>query len=535
MRIINRAITAAAGFVARRAIATLEKRGTPLQQILTARNVHLHGANGDVPVNEDTALTFSAVFASVRILAETKASLPIKVHEVRPDGTAGPIATQHPVNQLLKYEPTPDHTPLVWKETRQEHVCLWGNTYSELTIDPATGYVNEAYPLDPSKVTPFRNPEDGRIWYRVQSDDRKPERMLDRSQMLHVPGLGDGITGWSVVRMAANTIGIGLKYDGLAGQFAKNGGRDLMVAQHPGKLSDEAYERLKTSIQDKYSMEQANFLLFEGGLNATFARMPLRDAQFLESRKFQTEEIAARWFRLPPHMVGLLDKASYNNIQEQDRYFEKHTMRPWLLRDEQEMERKLLPTSDRGRFVIKHNVDAILRSDIKSRFESHKTAIMTGFQTINEVRQKEDLEPLEGGDRLVLPEAIFGKQLGNQPNENTGEVDARSDERLRALTLQTVEGLLERERVHVTRAAKKPAEFRAKLDDLYEKQSELVCSKLSPVFGETSGPLIAAWVRSRQSELSMLDTNQITDDRLAFDGDAEHLVDQLLGEHHATD
>ena len=528
---INRLISSGARMLVRAGLKQLEKRGTPFDNMLAQRYLamHLNQGPANVKVTEDNALTFAAVFASVRILSESKATLPIKIHERNPDGTAGAEVTQHDLTWRLRNEPTPDHTAFTWKEVRQAHACLWGNSYAEIDFDLRTAVPSEIYPLDPDKVTPFRDDEK-RIAYKVDADDRRPTRILDQSQMLHTPGIGgNGIIGWSVVRLAANTVGVGLQTDNLAAEFFGNGARQTLIAEHPGSLGDVAYERLKNSIANQYSRDQKNFILFEGGLKPHFATMPLREAQFLESRKYQSNEIATRWFRIPETMVGLMDNATLANVTELNRWFERHTLAPWLIRDEQEMERKLLTRSERSRFKIKHNVDALLRSDVATRFAAHKDAIMTGFKTINEVRRHEDLEPLDGGDRLVLPEAIFGKQLGHAPNTD----ETRNDPRLRKLALQTVEGLLERERTHAKRAANKPAaEYRAKIDEFYAKQTTLVTERLAPIFGDR-GELIARWVRSRQALLAASSPGGVASVVEDWTDDAAHLVDQLIGDDDA--
>jgi len=527
-RAISRAVSYGARMLVRAGLNTLEKRGTPFDNMLAQRYLSMHVNQGgtNIKVTEDNALTFAAVFASVRILSESKATLPIKLHERNIDGTPGAEVHQHDLTWRLRNEPTPDHTAFTWKEVRQAHACLWGNSFAEIDFDMATAVPSQIYPLDPDKVTVFRDDEK-RIKYKVDADDRRPMRVLDQSQMLHTPGIGgNGIIGWSVVRLAANTVGIGLQTDNLAAEFFGNGARQMLIAEHPGQLGDTAYTRLKESISDQYSREQKNFILFEGGLKPHFATMPLREAQFLESRKFQSNEIATRWFRIPETMVGLMDNATLANVSELNRWFERHTMAPWLIRDEQEMERKLLTRAERERFRIKHNVDALLRSDVATRFAAHKDAIMTGFKTINEVRHHEDLEPLEGGDRLVLPEAIFGKQEGHLD-------ETRSDPRLRALAMQTVEGLLERERTHAKRAANKPdTEYRSKISEFYDKHADLVRSKLSPIF-DGNGELIERWVRSRQEMLAASSPDGVAGVVGDWHNDAATLVDSLIGEDDA--
>jgi hypothetical protein len=180
-------------------------------------------------------------------------------------------------------------------------------------------------------------------------------------------------------------------------------------------------------------------------------------------------------------MIGLLRRATFSNIEAQDLSYEKHTIRPWLIRHEQEMNRKLFLRSERGRFSVRHYVDDLLRADIKTRYEAYKTAILAGFKSRNEVRQTEHLPPRKGCDELLLPEAIFGKSGGNQkPSKQPSEQNSkRYGRRLLDITAQTVAGLIAREVTHLERAAGKPEQFAESVRSFYEKHSEMLTERLS--------------------------------------------------------
>lgn len=392
-----------------------------MQELLAARSMYLHGGTASkVNVTERTALSLASFFACVKVIAETKASLPIHVYEYSANGR-GRVSKHdarvmlHDVAGLLGTEPNPDQTPMVWSEYRQAQCLCSGNSYTEIVLDNR-GRAASLIPRPWQDVEVFRG-DDGELLYRVQGGQAGSlsPRVLDRSQMLHVPAMGNGIIGWSPIRMHAETLGIALGADRFAATYFGNGVKPSMVLSTPGRLDPNVKKQLEEDLDNRYTNDNAHrALIAEGGVTVTPLSIPMDEAQFLESRIFELQEIA-RIFRVPPHMIGDLSKATFSNIEAQDLSFEKHTIRPWLVRDEQEMNRKLFPRSEWGRFYVRHNVDALLRADVKTRFEAYKTAILCGIRTQNECRALEELDPVEGGDRLLLPEAIFGKS-GGDPN-----------------------------------------------------------------------------------------------------------------------
>jgi HK97 family phage portal protein len=400
--------------------AGLVLRAIPLS---TLRQSGFYGpAGAGVTVNENTAMRFSAVFASIRVIAETRGSLPIHVFERKKSGKRA-LVSQHPVSIALSTQPNDDMTPMVWSETCTAHVLSWGNSPCEIVWGDR-GELVSLIPRHPSLVTPYRN-SNGELMFEVKPESQERPRNLDRSQMIWVPGLGgNGIVGWSPIRLAAESIGIGLGQDQMAAAYFGNKAKPGLVVTAPGSIEDTAYARLKNELDTQYQGSNAfRALLLENGLTAAPLTIPMNEAQFLESREFQGEEIACRWYRLPPHVVGFLRRATFSNIESQDLYFEKHTMRPWLIRFEQEMNRKLFSRNEWGRFYVKHNVDALLRADIKTRYEAYKSAILAGWKNRNEIRDMEDLNPVDGLDDYPLPEAIFGKsaQADGQPKEGTDD------------------------------------------------------------------------------------------------------------------
>jgi len=469
-----------------------------MQDMIAARFTRIRGAGlvAGVEVNEQNALKLSAVYASIRVISETKGSLPIEVFELQAGGKQ--VRTHsHPVAEALNVEPNLDHTPMVWQETRQAHLLSYGNNFTEITWTN-NGDVYAMTPHHPTAVEVFRG-DDNRLKYRITESGGR--RIIDRDDMLHVPGLGgNGIIGWSPIRMAAESIGIGLATEQFAGAYFANGARPSLIVESEGNMEDAEFASFKEEVQNSYSGVNAHkVLLLEGGMKAKSMSIPLNEAQFLESREYQGEEIACRWYRLPPHVVGYLRRATFSNIEQQDLYFEKHTMRPWFVRDEQELLRKLFTRGERSKFKLKTNVNALLRSDIKTRYEAHKTAILAGFKSRNEIRALEDLNPEEGLDEFPLPEAIFGKSANGDtsaaPQKTTdGE---RSDPRLNVMLTRTLTGLIHRELTLVERSASKPdQEYRDKVRDFYDRHKTTVREKLGDV---VSAEQLAGLERSLES------------------------------------
>lgn len=482
------------------AIAQRLLRSTPLDQMLQARAAAIGGINSaaGVTVNETTAMNLAAVFASVRIIAETKASLPFEVFEV----TAGGRKTKtlmHPVAELLCCEPNPEQTPMVFGETLQAHLLTWGNCYAEIVwslgAEPVSLHLHH-----PSRVRPFRG-NSGELLYEIKEQGGSA-RTIDRSRMLHVPGLGgDGIVGWSPVRLAAQSIGIGLATDQMAASYFGNGARPSLVVESAGEMDDETFGRLKHEVESQYSGTNAHkVLVLEGGMSAKQMTIPLNEAQFLESRKFAGEEIASRWFRLPPHVAGYLDRATFSNIDAQDRYFERHTMRPWLIRHEQEINRKLFLRSERRTYYAKHNADALLRADIETRYKAHQTALLSGFLTINEVRALEDMDPVEGGDDVIVAQSIYGQQDPSAPDQVGGVT--RNDPRVGILLTRTLTGLIHRELNTVERHAGKPDDdYRQRISAFYEGHRKTVAERLTGVAEQRQIEAIDAELERHRDDL----------------------------------
>ncbi len=473
------------------------RQETPLEQFARSRGA-LGGrwTRSGVRITEDTALKISAVFCAVRIRSGILSSLPVDVFERRGSGLSDVKVHQHPVAALLQRQPNPAQVPAVFAEQTEAHLALWGNAFAELSFDLRTAEVAAAVNHHPGCVEPFlddadRTPEGWpRLKYRIR--EAAGVRVLDASQVAHVPGFGfNGLVGLSVISLAAESFGIAVSGDNLAATFNGSAAKPFLVVEHPEYLDDGPFERLSREIREEYRGEDSfGSLLLEGGAKAHAMNLPLKDAQFLESRKFQGEEISARWFGLPPHLAGYLDRAHFDNVEEQDRALLTFTLAPGLVRREQEWNRKLFTGDDRGRFYVKHNVDALLRGQTKERYEAHKSALMAGWKTVNEVRALEELPPLPGGDEAARPASIWGPQPADTaPSaESPALTDTRSDPRLFGLAVEVLSGLQAAEKIQAERWARQ-RDGEQRLREWYEGHERKALDKLAALRAEARNVL----------------------------------------------
>jgi HK97 family phage portal protein len=355
------------------------------------------GTTSGKAVNERTAMQTSAVYACVRILTESVAGLPLHVYERTANGSKS-TKPSHPLYRLLHDEPNREMTSFVFRETLMSHLLLWGNAYAQIIRD-GRGFPIALYPLLPDRMTVDRN-ESGDLVYTYQSD--KGQVKLRRESILHIPGLGfDGLIGYSPIAMAKNAVGLALATEDYGATFFANGANPGGVLEHPGVIKPEQADRLRESWQSQFGGANAHKVaVLEEGLKFHQMSIPPEQAQFLETRKFQINEIA-RIFRVPPHMVGDLEKSSFSNIEQQSLEFVKYTLDPWVVRWEQSLQQALILPSEKVTIFIKFNLDGLLRGDYQSRMQGYSTGIQNGFMSVNDVRGLEDMNLLtgeEGGD-----------------------------------------------------------------------------------------------------------------------------------------
>ena len=387
-----------------------QARDKPVDKAADAGYSFLFGrTTSGKPVNERTAMQTTAVYACVRILAEAVASLPLHVYEYQDDG-GKKLVHDHPLYYLLHDEPNPEMTSFVFRETLMSHLLIWGNAYAQIIRDGA-GRVLGLYPLLPDKMEVQRD-DKGNIYYVYsRNSDENPtfkeygNIKLKAEDVLHIPGLGfDGLIGYSPIAMAKNAVGMTLACEEYGASFFANGANPGGVLEHPGVLKDPSKVRESWNSVYRGVSNAHKIAVLEEGMKYQQIGIPPEEAQFLETRKFQINEIA-RLYRIPPHMVGDLDKSSFSNIEQQSLEFVKYTLDPWVIRWEQSLQRSLLLPGEKGKYFIKLNVDGLLRGDYQSRMNGYATGISNGFLSPNDVHRLENMDLIpaeEGGDDYYL-------------------------------------------------------------------------------------------------------------------------------------
>lgn len=349
-------------------------------------------------VNDSTALCQSAVYACVRTLSQSVAGLPLKVYET--DGVTRK-AVDHPLNRLLGVSPNGEQTAFELREFQMTCLGLRGNAYAQKRLD-GRGRVGEINPLNAAYMNVDRD-QSGKLVFDYQ--ETGSARTFTDSEIWRIASLGtDGVTGLSPIALARETIGTSIATQGHGASTFKNGVNPSIVLGMEGALDDKAFERLREQLENGsagYGNAGKPFIA-EHGMKPYAISMSNRDAQFLESRKFEAEEIA-RWYGVPPHMIGILDRATFSNIEQQSLDFVINTLLPWLRRIEATMARDLLTPAEQGRLFFSHSVEGMLRGDIKSRYEAYGIAVDRGFMNRNEVRSLENRSQVDGLDQFTLP------------------------------------------------------------------------------------------------------------------------------------
>jgi len=365
------------------------------------------GSTSGKAVTERSAMQMTAVYCCVRILAEAIAGLPIHMYRYKADG-GKEKALDHPLYLLLHDEPNPEMSSFVFRETLMTHLLLWGNAYAQI-IRNGRGEIIALYPLMPNKMTVDRD-ANGQLYYTYQhsTDEAKTMKtntvVLKPSDVLHIPGLGfDGLVGYSPIAMAKNAIGMAIACEEYGAKFFANGAAPGGVLEHPGTIKDPTKVREAWQSQFGGSGNANKIAVLEEGMKYTPIGISPEQAQFLETRKFQIDEIA-RIFRVPPHMVGDLEKSSFSNIEQQSLEFVKYTLDPWVARWEQSIMRTLLSPEEKKRYFVKFNVDGLLRGDYQSRMNGYAVGRQNGWMSANDIRELENLDriPTEDGGDLYL-------------------------------------------------------------------------------------------------------------------------------------
>ena len=343
----------------------------------------------------DKALTLTAVWCAIRLLAESVSSLPISVYTKQANGDKLED-TKSPIYKLVKFKPNYYQNKITFFEFIMLSICTEGNSYVQI-VRNNSGTPVQLICLDPSNVTVVVN--NNELFYQIDGGS-----VLDSSDVLHFKTItDDGVTGLSPIDQCAKALNWGVSLEEFGSTFFSNGAKPSSILQTDRALSDTALQRLKSSFNNNYAkLKNSNStIVLEEGLTFKPISISPEQAQFLSSRQFSIEEVA-RIFNVPPHMLKDLSKSSFNNIEMQSQEFVTYTLMPYLTRIEQEMNLKLFRTNELGKTFVEFNVNGLLRGDVKSRTEAYKTAITNGYMSINEVRQKENMNSIEGGDKHFM-------------------------------------------------------------------------------------------------------------------------------------
>jgi len=451
-----------------------------------------------ISVTENSAMRVATVYACIRVLSWSLASLPLITYKRLERGKERAITL--PIYNLLHISPNPFQTSFIFRSTQMARACGWGNAYAE--IEFANGGPVALWPIPPWHVTPKLNAQH-ELYYTVRTATGDID--LPYYRMLHIQGLGtDGLKGLSPIQMAKESIGLSLAAEEFGARFLGEGANSGLVVNVPSGLSDTAFERLKTSFKESYSgLSKAHRVMFlEENMKVEKTTIPPDQAQFLETRKFQVREIA-RIFNVPPHMIGDLEQATFSNIEHQAIEFVVHTMRPWFVNWEQELSRKLLIGAANQNYFVEFLIDGLLRGDSISRSQFYNQMFMIGAFSPNDIREKENLNPIDGGDEYYIPLNMQPASWGSQPPATIGVASLklledrkrskgsaiiryRIAKSFRPVFEDAGQRIVDREAQNIRRAVKKYLSerslngFMAWLDDFYRDFTKYIHKQIAP-------------------------------------------------------
>ena len=435
--------------------ASIENPSVPINEQTLDNLFNGVATAAGVQVNEDNAMSLSAVWACVRILSESVASLPLSVYTHKKGAKVK--LDDHPVTRLLQKAPNKETTPYAFRETVQAHASTWGNGYAFITRN-RMGQPLELMQLLPHATRALRT-KDGSLIYETNIGG--VIYRIVAADIVHIAGIGyDGLTGYSPIQKHKQAIGLGLAAETYGAKFFGGDAVVQGVLQLPGKLSDTT--SLASSWKDAHGGlgNANNIAVLEQGAEYKKIGIPPNDAQFLETRKFQLTDIA-RIYRIPPHMIADLERATFSNIESQDIQFVKYSLMSHLIRWEQELTRKLLSENEQKKMYIKFNIDAFLRGDTKARYEAYQIGRNTGFLSINDIRRHEDMNEVAGGDEYQL--VPVGTQTPNSEGAEDPDTEETPAEKKSSRLMLLQEKMIERLVTQETKAL-----LRCKSGDWFE-------------------------------------------------------------------
>lgn len=396
------------------------ERALTKQIIETMIGESMSSAAGE-KVGPRESLHLSVYYACMRNIAEDAAKLPLILYEQMDRGKKR--RPDLPLYHVLHDSPNAEMTSFTFRSVLTAHAIGWGNGYAEIERN-GNGEALALWPLVPEHVNVKRL--GGEIIYEKQQPGQSPV-LLTSDQVFHIPGLGyDGLIGHSPAALARESVGMALATQKFNGAFFSNGTWLSGVVKHPSRLKPAAMENLRTSLKSKHAGADNAFslMILEEGMDYAQTGIPPRDAQLIELCQFQVEDIC-RWFRMPPHKVGhLLRAAGWSTLEATNADYLTDTLMPWLARWEQEIRRKLIRTPN---VFAEHLVEGLLRADTLTRYQAYKTALDGQFMTPNEVRERENMNPVPWGDEPVIPQGAATKDEAEPEPKPEAEDKADGD------------------------------------------------------------------------------------------------------------
>lgn len=484
-------------------------------------------------VTEDTSLNFSAVWRAVNLISSAVSRLPLCTYK-----TVEGKREEHQckLNELLNKKPNPEMDARTFKETLTGNLLSWGNGYAEIVRDSQTGEPVELWPLYPNRVTPDRTVDTKELFYNVVIDENNPNHKtgglipMAPEDIFHIKGFSpDGICGYSPVRLAMQSIGLGLAAEEYGSRFFANGSSPAGVLSLDGVLTKDQYDRLRESWRDQHEgLENAhNVAVLESGATWQQIGIPPEEAQFLQTRQFQIGEIA-RWYGVPPHKLYDLSRATFSNIEHQDLEWLFDSLAPSLDRWESAANHQLIFEFEE--IFTAFDTDKIIKADISSRYSSYSIGRQAGFLSVNEIRHRENMPPIEGGDTYLSPLNMApavnpaGQTIDTGEQQQEQDADALQESRKAAseAVKSQLKHLADIEAKALRRAAKRPGNFIQSVEQFYEAHEKRMEKALAPL-------------NSLYQSLGMSDINMSVSDKfnsvleVAGESTAEQLPEAIEG------
>jgi HK97 family phage portal protein len=414
--------------VIRALLAPLTRRAapTPVQSSMTLYDLFGSRSAAGVNVTPAESLSVSTVQACVALIARSLASVPLVLYRRTADGGREP-AEEHPLYSILHDLSNPLQTAFEVRQLLFVGVLLYGNGYAEIEWG-ADGYPSALWPLAPEQVSLYTT--GGReVVYRVEGDtfgQSSAVRWLPSWRVHHLRGLATaGLMGLSPLR-AANAVGLAMATEEFGARFFGQGARPGYILSHPGQLSDKAFQRLQNSWNDGGGQNAHKTKIVEEGIKVEKTGVAPDEAQFLETRAFQVAEIC-RIFNVSPGLVGAAETQTYASAEQDMIRFRELTLGPWAKNHRAAIQRDMLTSDERRDYFVQYKLSALQATDLKTRYEAHQIALLTGFATQNEVRALEDMNPVEGGGDLWRPlnMGVTGKPEPAEPGDQPGDDASR--------------------------------------------------------------------------------------------------------------